>query len=313
MKKLLISGLGGSLFPYLIEKLENKYKLFFVDYNENLSKIYKKLNFISVPLVTDNQYSFVIKNIIKRYKIDYYIPLIDEELVVAKRQIENFQNLTIISPQLDFIELCLNKYELMKKLQNEGLSNIPTFLGSNFQDSIKLPLFLKPVYGRGSRGIQKINKIEQIEAYYTLENRSPSDTLIQPYIAGTEYTVGVTVNNLNDILAISSKRIICKKGITQAATTENNKIITKIVIQVVQKLKPCGPINIQLFITPNSEVKIFEINPRFSTTSIMEYEGGLDLIGLFIEFKDKKFLGDFLTPREGINLYRRWESIFYEN
>lgn len=310
MKKLLISGLGGSLFPYLSEQLAKKFELFFVDANPSIQKIYRKYNLYTSPLVTDENYSSFVKNIVSENEIDYYIPLIDEELGLAKHEIEGISGIKVISPTKKFIDLSLNKFELMNTLKREELSTIISYLGDNFESQISPPLLLKPIYGRGSRGVQVINSERQIQAYYLLEGRSPSDTLIQPLIEGDEYTVGVTVNNLNDIIAISSKKVINKKGITQMAVTENNEQINALSKRIVNELKPCGPINIQLFITPDKEIKIFEINPRFSTTTVMEYQGGLDLIDLYIRYHNKKYTDDILMPKSGIILFRRWENIF---
>lgn len=311
MKKLLISGLGGSLFPYLAKRLEVNYKLVFIDSNALLKKIYPDLDFLIAPLVSDIHYIDFVKKIIDDFGIDFYIPLIDEELELAKG-LEGYNELSVISPNQDFIKLALNKYKLMKILRSKALSYIPSYRGSDFNNQIDPPLFLKPIYGRGSRGIKKINSSDQIFSYYSLEERSPDDTLIQPVIEGTEYTIGVTINNLNDIIAISSKRIINKRGITQCAITENNLVINDMVVNLVNKLKPHGPINIQCFLTPNNEIKIFEINPRFSTTTIMEYEGGVDLIDLYIQNLNERYSDRILTPKEGIMLYRRWENLFYE-
>ena len=43
--KLLVSGLGGSLFPYLHEQLQDKYEMYYVDADEQLEKIYAHYHF----------------------------------------------------------------------------------------------------------------------------------------------------------------------------------------------------------------------------------------------------------------------------
>lgn len=310
--RILFSGLGGSLFPYLHEKLKNAYELFYVDSNERLKNLYPDFNFFPCPLVLDTEYRNFIEGIISKYDIQYYIPLIDEEILLAKRQIEGYNGVNVISPNAEFSELCLNKLNLMRKLSTLDLSVVKSFSGDKFSWEFPPPIFIKPISGRGSRGIRKIESAEQLTAYYHLEPYAPSEIIIQPFIAGTEYTVGVTTNDKNDILALSSKKVISKKGITQIAVTENNPIIEGIAIKLVELLNPGGPINIQLILTPENEVNIFEINPRFSTTTIMEYEGGLDLIELYISNLGVRYKGNINRPRQGLALHRRWENIFYE-
>ncbi|GJM33458.1 MAG: carbamoyl phosphate synthase [Saprospiraceae bacterium] len=311
-KNLLLSGLGGSLFPYLHHYLQRYYHLFYVDSNQTLSQLYPGLNFFHSPLVTEKAYESLIKEIISSHKIHYYIPLIDEEILFAKNKINGFHDVHVISPQESFVKLCLNKFDLMNKLRDASISNVESYTGANFNWEIKAPIFIKPITGRGSRGIRKIKSPKELNAYYELEPYQPEEIIIQPFLEGTEYTVGVLVNNVNKAIAISSKRIISKKGITIMAVTENNKAIDEVVLKIVDKLKPGGPFNVQLILTPDSEVKIFEINPRFSTTSIMEFEGGLDLFSLYIGNLNQDYQGDIQRPKSGLVLHRRWENCFYE-
>lgn len=310
-KKILISGLGGSLFPYLHNALKDNYDLLYIDSNQHLSKIYPDLNFYKGPLVLESSYIDFVKNIINKQEVDIYIPLIDEEVVLAKSEIEGFKDVIVISPEVKFSERSLDKYRLMKDLENFGISKITSFMGHDFNWQLEAPIFVKPVTGRGSRGIKTIYNQKQLEAYYMLEGYAPEEILVQPKLEGIEYTIGVTVNNKNQVLAIGAKRVIEKKGITQMAITENVPEINEIAIRVVEELKPYGPINIQLIKDQNKELRIFEINPRFSTTTIMEFEGGLNLITMYLENYNKNKISEIKYPIEGITLYRRWESIFY--
>lgn len=309
--KLLISGLGGSLFPYLHNSLSKDHELFYVDADTQLKILYKDLNFFHSPYIAEDGYWDFIRKVISENRIDFYIPLIDEEIVHAKRDIEGFSGVKVISPESSFSELCLNKFLLMQKLDSENISSIHSYMGNNYSGELSYPIFIKPVSGRGSRGIRKIDNDDQLEAYYKLENYFPEEILIQPLVTGIEYTIGVVTNNLNDILTISSKRIIKKKGITQIAVTENNTLIDEAVKRIVQVMNPCGPFNVQLILTPEAELKIFEINPRFSTTSILEIEGGVDPIRAYIDHYNMRIEGEVNRPKENLYLHRRWENVFY--
>jgi carbamoyl-phosphate synthase large subunit len=311
MSKLLISGLGGSLFPYLHDKLSSDYEIHYVDADPQLKYLYPDLNFHLCPLISDDHYWIVIKNLVNKFGFDFYIPLIDEEIVLAKRNIEGYHGVKVISPTADFSELCLNKFELMKILKDENISDVSSYTGDNYHSELEFPIFIKPISGRGSRGIMKVNEQNQLDAYYMLEGYTPDEILIQPLLSGVEYTVGALTNNLNDLLSISSKRIIKKKGITQIAVTENNSAIDLVVEKIVDVLKPCGPFNVQLIITPLNEIKIFEINPRFSTTTIMEIEGGLNPVKAYMDNYNKKYTDHFMYPLENLYLHRRWENLFY--
>ena len=311
-KKILLSGLGGSLFPYLHEKLKDTYDLFYVDADSSLKRLYPDYNFFPAPLVVDSSYINFIKDIIIKHSIDVYIPLIDEEIEVAHKIKAQLPSLKLLSPDLAFCLLSMRKDLLMKELDKYKISFIPTWNGDQFKWEEGKIYFVKPISGRGSRGIRKIASQKEQDAYYTLEKYDPKDILVQECIDGQEYTVGALINQNNDVIYISCRKILLKKGITIKAITENNSQIEEIVLKINECLKPKGPINIQLYITKDGSIKIFEINPRFSTTSIMSYEDGIDEIGLWLKYFDNKYDGSVIRPKEKLILHRRWENIFYE-
>lgn len=310
--RVLMSGLGGSLFPFLDEKLNNTYDLYYVDSDESLLELYPKLSFFVAPKVTDPSYIDFILNLISKYNIDVYIPLIDEEIEVAHLIKKQVPGLKLLSPRLEFCKLAMRKDLLMKSLNDNGVSSIKTWIGSEFIWEKDKVYFVKPISGRGSRGIRKFETQNELAAYYLLEDYAPQDVIIQEYISGQEYTVGVLINNLGDIVYLSSRKVINKKGITIKAITENNSIIENAVQLINSKLKPHGPINVQLYVTESNEVKIFEINPRFSTTSIMSYHYEINEIGLWLKYFDCSFKEAYFRPKENLVLHRRWENVFYE-
>lgn len=314
MKNILISGLGGSLFPFLHDTLKDQYNLFYVDSNKTLSTVYANLNFFPAPLVDAPEYFSFIRGIIDQEKIDIYIPLIDEEIVGAIKTFSAKGNKPIVlSPDIEFCKLCLDKFKLMKALSLAEISTIDTYLPHYLPKEFKYPVFIKPRQGRGSRDIRVIHSQDQLKAFLILNDHySDQDMMVQEYIQGQEYTVGVLTNNKNDLITICSKKVLQKKGITLSAVTENNPTINRTVEQIVDKFQPKGPFNVQLFLTKDDQVKIIEINPRFSTTSILSGRAGINKIKLYIDHFDIPFEHDPLLPREGVYLYRRWESLFYE-
>ena len=311
-KRLLLSGLGGSLFPYLHEKLKTTYDLFYVDSDASVKELYPDFNFFPAPLVTDPSYLTFIKNLIHQHSIDLYVPLIDEEIEVAHRIKNDIPLLQLLSPELAFCKMSMRKDLLMKELEKFQISTIDTWTGDNFTWQEGKEYFIKPISGRGSRGIRKINSLKELEAYYILEKYSPSEILIQECIKGQEFTVGALINKTDDVIYISCRKILIKKGITIKAVTERNILIEETVLKVNKYLQPKGPINIQLYLTAENEIKIFEINPRFSTTTIMSYEDGIDEIGLWLDYSNKRFETEILRPSENLVLRRRWENVFYE-
>lgn len=310
-QKILMSGVGGPDFPYIFNTLGKKYVIYGLDSNDMVRRTYPSQNVITVPLVKDDMYNTVVEKIIKEEGIDYYFPLIDEELPKAYDIASMCSGLKVILPSISFVKLCLNKYKLMSELKKKGISNVNTFFASHYEYQLDFPVFVKPIEGRGSRGAMVIQNKNQFDAYFQLEDYDKGDVIVQEYLDGDEYTVGVVVNNLNKLIAIVPKKIITKRGITQCGVTQRNPEIEQVCRKIVEQFHPCNPFNVQLKLTAKG-VKVFEINPRFSTTSILSVEAGIDEYDLAIKFFDKKDVEYIDSFKEGLFIYRRWESIFCE-
>jgi carbamoyl-phosphate synthase large subunit len=265
-----------------------------------------------VPPARNERFEEVIENLIKSEGIEYYAPLIDEEIPKAHAIASRINQMKLISPTSRFVELCLDKYLLMQELSGQDISYVRTFLGNDSRDDMGYPIFVKPRIGRGSRGIRKIESADQFNAYFKLNNYDKEDVIVQKYYAGAEYSVSVTVNNLNKLISVVPKKIILKKGITIHAVTETSASIADVCGDIVNKLKPSGPFNVQLIVV-DGNIKIFEINPRFSTTSILSCEAGVNEFELCIESYNNEDVSKIESFREGVYLYRRWESCFYED
>ncbi len=308
-KRLLFSGAGGSIFPYMFQALEKEYDIYAMDSDPKIAKLYENEKIFTVPNIVDDNFETTIINIIKEHKIDVYIPGIDEE-IIKSIDISNQTGINILAPSKKFVTLCLDKYELMKVLTDNNISEIKTSMADKYNEEYGYPIFLKPNIGRGSRGIKKISSIDEYNAYFILEEYTKEEVLVQPFIGGEEYTVSVTVNNLNKTIAIVPKIVFTKQGITKHAQSIKNETIENICKVIVEKLNPQGSFNVQLKLVDN-KVYIFEINPRFSTTLVLSVASGVNEIDLVIKNLNKEKV-DYIDDFKEIKLIRRWENFFYE-
>lgn len=309
-KRVLISGAGGSLFPYMAQQLSHKYSLTLVDSNEAITEIYPRHRIVIVPPVAHPSFKKIMERLLRKEQIEYYVPLIDEEIPIALELAEKIKEVRVIAPRRVFVDLCCDKYLLMKTLSRENISSVKTWLGSEFRPKSGFPVFVKPRMSRGSRGAQRIDRADAYNAYFSLFPYSKDNVIVQELLEGVEYTVSVVVNNFNHLIAIVPKRVLVKKGITLHAVTEKNKIIETTCRNIVATLQPHGPFNVQLQLA-SGKVKIFEINPRFSTTTVLTCRAGINEFELCIELYGKKKVRFLESFREHVFLYRRWENCFY--
>lgn len=304
MQNVLITCAGGAGSLPLAESLPKTFRVFLADANDHITAR-TKLPFRKIPMGSNPSYSEALHSLIKEWNIDYIVPGADEELVpLARLQEEGI--VRSISPDRGFIETCLNKKQLMRELDAHGIS---TLLPFEKKEDVSYPAIAKPVFGRGSREVHRIDSNSELQGYLQLYGKTFSEILVQPYIAGEEFTVSVIVNNRNQLIGIVPKRVIEKRGITQIAVTEKNDLIEEVCKRIVEKMHPCGPFNVQLKFLENA-CFIFEINPRLSTTAILTDRAFGNEIELYIRYFDSSNLASLPTMKEGVYLRRHHEHRF---
>lgn len=307
INNILISGAGGSVLTSIIPQLPEYEKLYLMDADEDIAIRHfcddKKNIFIKCPLGTDPNFKNFIKNIIIKNKIDYCIPLVDEELIsFSELYHEGLFNYLCGAKNLSFINLCLNKETLIKSLAMNAF-DVPGYfypIEILYQDPGFKFVVAKPNSGHGSKGVYVLTKLE-LTKYIHAGIINEDKYCFQEYIDGAEYTISV----LKDV--VIPKRIIKKRGITMAAITERNQLIEDVCRSLYYHYKPNGPINVQGIFTKDGQFKIFEINPRLSTTTILTFMSGVNEVFAGFGFKYNK------NFEEGFSMYRYYDQIFEKN
>jgi len=111
------------------------------------------------------------------------------------------------------LSLALDKVSSKKILSGSGIRVPAYFVIGDIKDikgvgnRLKYPLFVKPVWEGSSKGIQfnsKVNDEKALIAYVKelLEKYPNQPVLVEEYIAGREFTVGVVGNNQPNILGV---------------------------------------------------------------------------------------------------------------
>jgi carbamoyl-phosphate synthase large subunit len=307
MPNILITCAGGPVAPYIADSLKDSHIVSLCDASDKHRMANQTTyQFKRVPLGSDPSYLDRMRSLIKEWNIDFVIPIADEELLPLASLHE--EGLAIcITPNKTFIDICLHKKSLMNILAEKNISLLKAF---ESESDVQYPAIAKPIYGRGSRAVHRINTPQQLEGYYKLYTREFEDILVQPCIEGVEYTVSVIVNNKNKLIGVVPKRIIEKRGITRSAVSEKNKLIEGVCTRIVEELNPCGPFNVQLKLRDNT-CFIFEINPRLSTTAVLTDKAFGNEIELCITYENKKEVQNPPQIKDGVHMYRHEEVVFF--
>lgn len=281
---VLLTGAGGAPIPKLIQTLrEHGCRVIAVDADKNAAGLYLADAGYVVPLATDSDFSSALNRICRSERVKILVPLVDEELLHAA-EICNQEDIQLIGPKPSFTRVCLDKYELMSKLKENGLPVPQTYLLSQGLGNLRFPVVCKPRTGRGSRGVKIVRTETELAEYARAVAANLDRFLIQECIIGTEFSVSVVVWRDGKVRAVVPKEIIEKRGITRIAVSRKSENIENMCRNIQASLSADGPFNVQLILDSRDGVpKVFEINPRFSTTITLTLAAGVDELGGLID------------------------------
>lgn len=304
---ILVTGAGGAAVTAIIDNLKDAgWRVVAVDADKYAVGRLSADASYQVPLGNDAGYIAAMVDICRREQVEIVIPLVDEELIPL---CESPLAMRCLLPDKQFVRACLDKYMLFHLLQRHGINVPATCSGAEIEWDAPLPCVVKPRTGRGSRGLEFFDDIWGLRHYLRCA-KAPDSLVVQRRIMGAEYTVSVICDKAGTIHGVVPKEIIVKKGITKLAVTRHNQAIDALCRVVQNELHANGPFNVQLMLDERGIPWIFEINPRFSTSTTLTTEAFVDeVVGLVHErlVGDYPWLRDF---REGIVMARRYADTF---
>lgn len=276
---ILVTAIGSFSADCVITNLiENDYKVIGCDiYTPEWHWVSQKcFKTYQVPLATDESYVVALLNICKIENISYIFPLTDVEIDVLNKNRSIFQenNIILCIQSEKCLSYVRNKLLLSEFFKKDSKVKIPRFFSKN-DNIIKFPIpaIAKPVNGRSSEGIIKINTIEELN-----RERIKANYIIQQYIEGNVYTVDYVRDEFGNNFAIPREELIRTKngaGITVRVLYDENLI--NIVSYIGNKLNVVGCINME-FILHDADYYLIDINPRFSAGVAFSNFVGYDMV-----------------------------------
>jgi hypothetical protein len=277
--KILVTAAGtGTAFSYAsaIAKSFPEVTLYTADTNPGelvTSALYAEKHFQTKSIYEGEFYTELAK-VIEQNKINYYIPLIDEEIVKSSNH--PLLKDKVAANSVLFCNSCIEKDRYSKSFEVEGIS-FPRLIERTEVVGFK-NYIAKSNGGFGGRGTKKINGSE----IDTLGN----EFVVYEHVSGNEYTVDCFP--LNDSVITSIRmRIEVKNGVCTKAKIIRNEVLENVAELICQKYKLSHPFCFQV-IEQGDKFYLIDFNPRLGAGSAMSAINGLDFFSAHIA----KILGE---------------------
>jgi carbamoyl-phosphate synthase large subunit len=311
---VLVTAAGGDIGQSIVRILRRFKQIVSIigtDISDDNAGPYFVDRFILVPNATDKEYINTLKKIVKENGISYLIPVSEMEIQVLNDYLSSNKNFVvpIIMANKKSISLCFDKYETIRFLEAQGI-RMPWTVPIG-QEPYKYPCILKNRRGYGSKNLVILE--DRTDWQYYRDKRS--DTILQELLLpnDSEFTCGVYRGFDKIARCLVLKRVL-QGGLTIKAEVVEDKPIEELCFKVAELLELRGSINVQLRKT-ESGPRIFEINPRFSSTVLFRHHVNFcDLIWSMEDMLGIKFLECNLPVTYGTKIYRYYQEVFkYED
>ncbi len=307
MTNFLITGVGGDIGQGMAKIISMHYKdsrMYGCDiHEEHAGKSFVKKFFLAPLASNEEEYIDFIKSMLINHKIDILIPTSESEIeVINKFGILNF-SCSVILPGNKVINKFIDKYHTNHFLSSIGIK-VPWTVKSEESLPSEYPCIFKSRKGAGSKVLFIVK--DSIEANYLA--RKYENSIFQKLLLpdNGEITCAVFRSKVNETRVLQLQRKLVG-GSTSWAKTINNKEVNTMCKHIANEVSLLGSMNVQLRLT-NEGPRIFEINPRFSSTVLMRHLIGFqDLIWTINDILNVK--NSYINIPENIELARTHDAV----
>lgn len=306
---ILVTGCGGDI-GQSIGKILKSSSLFHTvvgcDMHNEHAGIFIFDKVFTVSRCISDSYIGELQKIIEVMDIDVILPASEPELrYLTKQNIDReFLNKILISANLKSRQIGFDKLSTIQFLQENSYPYPKTQVLSDIVIP-EFPLILKNRSGSGSKSIYKVNDPKEFEYL----KKKHHGFIAQEFISEEdgEYTCGLFRFGSDEII----RSIIFKRTLTNGysgfGTIIEDRRITDFLHSLAQKLHLNGSINVQLRFSENKP-KVFEINPRFSSTVLFRHMFGFHDLIWSLEDRLGLPLSDYDQPPAGGKFYKGYKE-----
>jgi carbamoyl-phosphate synthase large subunit len=211
-------------------------------------------------------------DLVRREKVDVVIPMSEAEIRrfgACNKELE-WAPTHVLMANLKAIEVGSDKLLTARFIESIGLPAPWTMDAGDVSAGYQLPCIFKPRHGAGSRSVVVCNDTQEVDFYRTRIEDGILQELLLPQ--DREVTCALFRSRTGEFALLQLLRRL-SGGFTCWARVIYNPEVYQQCEQLARALCLEGSINVQLRITAAGP-RIFEINPRFSSTVLLRHRLG---------------------------------------
>lgn len=276
---VLIPGAGGAAGVGAMRSLRQagfEGRLVATDADETAAGLYLADEGYVVPRAAEDGFRDAARGVISDAGVDVVLPTTGFDLphYAALRDELAAAGVTVVVSDPAALERCTDKLAFHEALAEDH----PLPRTATDPDALdSYPCFVKPVAGKGSRGIARCD--DRAAAVAAMDRDEPM--LVQEFLPGEEYTVDVLSDLDGDpVLAVPRVRVATKGGISVKGRTVRDPEMQATCLAVAADLGLAGPSCMQLKRDADGRAKLIEVNPRLGGGTIFATLAGVNLPSL---------------------------------
>ena len=308
--KILFTSIGRRVelvqaFRSAAEKLGIELEIYGADITDSAPALMFCDHAVLAPRIRDASYIPFLQQFCMKNEIDALIPTIDTDLLILAQNRDAFGNTRIIISKPEKIALCRDKRFTADYFHSVGLKS-PQPVDEWMKYDGGYPAFIKPKDGSSSIFAYRVENEKELESFA----EQVPDYIIQPYIAGTEYTVDIFCDfDGNPVYITPRIRLAVRAGeVLKTKIVQDQKIIDEMKL-LIRDYKPCGQITVQMIREDSTGDDYYiEINPRFGGGAPLSIKAGADSAEALLRLLNGEKLSYMDNAAEDGAIYSRFDQ-----
>ena len=262
--------------------------------------------YATLPIISDPRFFECALEVIEREQVSLILPTSGFDITVYSRHKPELarRGVTVIVSDDTALDNCIDKWKFYQ-LTREHFPLPRTTL--DMQVGIEFPCVVKPVRGKGSRGIALCRTEEELAR----QLKNHQGLLIQEYLPGEEYSIDV-LSDLqgNPLVAVPRVRLATREGISVKGRVFHDPYIQEVCMDLARFLNLKGPSCMQMRSAATGEPKFLEVNPRMGGGTIFATLAGINFAQLQLALAAGQTLK--IPPFRDLTVLRYYEEVVLE-